>query len=73
MYHALGSRRIYIGIRWESQQERDREMGGYTSAISGQQPGKHVPFARQQILNNAKVGLQQWKSCVFYVVRADRL
>jgi hypothetical protein len=27
-----------------------------------------TPVARQQILNNATVGLQQWKSCLFYVV-----
>jgi hypothetical protein len=34
---------------------------------------KHVPVARQQIINNATVELQQWKSCVFYVVRAEML
>jgi hypothetical protein len=33
---------------------------------------EHVPVARQQIINNAKVGLQ-WKSCVFYVVRVEML
>jgi hypothetical protein len=49
------------------------EIGGYTKAVSGQRLVKHVPVARQQILNNATVGLQQWKSCVFYVVRAERL
>jgi hypothetical protein len=38
-----------------------------------QRLGKHIPVAKQQILNNAVVGLQQWKSCVFYVVRAERL
>jgi hypothetical protein len=38
-----------------------------------QQLGKHVPVVRQQILNNAVDGLQQWKSCVFYVVRAESL
>jgi hypothetical protein len=32
---------------------------------------KHVPFARQQILNNATAGPQQWKVC-FYQVRAAR-
>jgi hypothetical protein len=26
--------------------------------------GKHVYVARQQILNNEIVGVQQWKSCV---------
>jgi hypothetical protein len=31
------------------------------AAVSGQRLGKHVPVARQQILNNATVGLQQWK------------
>jgi hypothetical protein len=33
----------------------DREMGGYTRAVYGQRLGKHVPVARQQILNNATV------------------
>jgi hypothetical protein len=32
-----------------------------------------TPVDRQQILNNATVGLQQWKSCVFYFVHAERL
>jgi hypothetical protein len=40
----------------------DREMGGYTRSVSGQRLGKHVPVAMQQILNNATIGLQQWKS-----------
>jgi hypothetical protein len=35
--------------------------------------GKHVPVARQQILNNATVGPQQWKSCGFCVSHADML
>jgi hypothetical protein len=48
-------------------------MDGYTKAVSGQRLGKYVPVARQQILNNATVELQQWKSCVFYVVRVERL
>jgi hypothetical protein len=48
-------------------------MGGYTRVVSGQRLGKHVPVARQQILNNATVTLQQWKMCVFCVVRAERL
>jgi hypothetical protein len=47
-------------------------MGGYTSNIPGQWLGKHVPLARQQILNNATTG-QQWESCVYYVVRAEML
>jgi hypothetical protein len=51
----------------------DRVMGGYTRAISGQRFGKHVPVASKQIRNNATVGLQQWKSCVSYVVRAEIL
>jgi hypothetical protein len=38
-------------------------MDEYTVAVYGQRLG-------QQILNNATVGLQQWKSCVFYVVVA---
>jgi hypothetical protein len=42
-------------------------------AVYGQWHGKHFPFARHQILNNAAVGLQQWKSCVFYVVCAKML
>jgi ABC-type nitrate/sulfonate/bicarbonate transport system ATPase subunit len=29
-----------------------------------QRLGKHVPVVRQQILNNAAVGLQQWKQDV---------
>jgi hypothetical protein len=48
-------------------------MGEYTTAVSEQRFGKHVPIARQQILNNASVGLQQWKSCVFYMVGAEML
>jgi hypothetical protein len=48
-------------------------MGGYKRAVSGQRLGKHVPTARQQILNNATVVLQKWKICVFYVVRAEML
>jgi hypothetical protein len=32
-----------------------------------------TPIARQQILNNATVGLQQWKSCVYHAVRAEGL
>jgi hypothetical protein len=43
----------------------DREIGGYTRPISGQRLGKHAPIARQQILNNATVVLQQWKRDVF--------
>jgi hypothetical protein len=48
-------------------------MGGYTRAVSEQRLGKHIPVARQEIINNATVGLQQWMSCVFYVVIADML
>jgi hypothetical protein len=48
-------------------------MGGYTSAVSGQRLRKHVPIAKKQILNNATVGVQQGKSCVFYVVGAEML
>jgi hypothetical protein len=48
-------------------------MGRYTTPVSGQRLGKHVPVARQQILNNSKFGLQQWKSYVSYVVRAEML
>jgi hypothetical protein len=48
-------------------------MGEYTRAISEQQLSKDVLIARQQILSNATVGLQQWKSCVFYMVYAERL
>jgi hypothetical protein len=33
----------------------DHEMGGYTVAVSGHWLGKHVPVARQKILNNAAV------------------
>jgi hypothetical protein len=48
-------------------------MEGYTRAVSEQRIVKHVSVARQKILNNAKVGLQQWECRVFYVVRADML
>jgi hypothetical protein len=51
----------------------DREMGGYTRAVSGHRLGKHVPVAKQQRLNNVTAELQQWKSCVLYVVSAERL
>jgi hypothetical protein len=33
----------------------------------------HVIVARQQIFNNATDGQKQWKSCVFYMVRAEML
>jgi hypothetical protein len=39
-------------------------MDGYTRAFPQQRLGKHFPVARQHILNNATVGLQQWKNCV---------
>jgi hypothetical protein len=48
-------------------------MGGYTGPVSEQLLGKHIIVARQHILNNATDGLQEWKSCVFYVVRAEIL
>jgi hypothetical protein len=48
-------------------------MGGYTRPVFGQQLNKNVRVARQQILNNATVEFQQYKSFVFYVVRAERL
>jgi hypothetical protein len=48
-------------------------MGGYTRAVPGQWLGKHVLVSRKQILNNATVGLKQWKRVVFYVVRAEML
>jgi hypothetical protein len=51
----------------------DYEMGGYIRAVSGQPLSEHIPIARQQILNNATVGLQQGKNCVFYVVGAKML
>jgi hypothetical protein len=44
----------------------DREMGGYTRAVSGQQLGKHVVVGRQQILNNATVGRNN-RRAVFYM------
>jgi hypothetical protein len=31
---------------------------------------KHVPIARQQILNSTIVGLQQWKICVLALTLA---
>jgi hypothetical protein len=48
-------------------------MSGYNRDVSGQRLGKHIPVARQQILNNITIVLQQWKGCVFYVVRAEML
>jgi hypothetical protein len=46
-------------------------MGRYTRAVSGERICKHISIARQQILNNETVGLQQWKSFVFYVMHAE--
>jgi hypothetical protein len=37
-------------------------MDRYTRSVSRQQLSKCVPVAKQQILDNATVGLQ-WKSC----------
>jgi hypothetical protein len=51
----------------------ERNMGGYTRVVSGQRLGKHFPIATQYIFINATVGLQQWKTRVFYVVRAEKL
>jgi hypothetical protein len=48
-------------------------MGGYARAVSGHQLGKHVPIARQQILNIATVGPHRWKSYVFYMVRVKMI
>jgi hypothetical protein len=48
-------------------------MAGYTRAISGQRLRKHLSVAKQHIFNNATVGLQQWKSSIFYVIRAEIL
>jgi hypothetical protein len=48
-------------------------MGGYTRAVSEHRLCKHITVARQQIFNNATVRLQKWKSCIFYVVRAEML
>jgi hypothetical protein len=51
------------------------ENGSETAFVSRQMPRNNgtTPVARQQIVNNAIVGLQQWKSYVFYVVRAEEL
>jgi hypothetical protein len=62
---------IYILQRVHPLLCNDREMDRYTRAISGQRLRKHIPVARQQIINNARVGLQQ--SCLFYVVRTEML
>jgi hypothetical protein len=51
----------------------DREMGRYTREVSGQRLGKHVPAARKQFPDIATVGLQQWMSYIFYVVRVEKL
>jgi hypothetical protein len=39
---------------------------------NGRDENDRTPVSRQQIINNATVG-PQWKSCVFYVVRAEGL
>jgi hypothetical protein len=64
--------RLNTIILWriDSLLSNDHEMGGYTRAVSGKRLGKHVPVARQQIINNAAVGRNN-RSCVFYVVRAE--
>jgi hypothetical protein len=51
----------------------DREKGGYTRAVSWNRLCKHVPVARQQIINNATVGPQQWKRSVFCAARVEVL
>jgi hypothetical protein len=48
-------------------------MDGYTRAVSGQRLCKHVPVARQQILNIATTKLQQWKNDIVYLIRAEML
>jgi hypothetical protein len=40
-------------------------MGGYSKVVSGQLLGKHVPVAKQQILNNATIGLQTMEELCF--------
>jgi hypothetical protein len=44
-------------ILQHAEQCNDHKMGGYTRAVSGQQLDKHVPTAKQQILNNSTAGL----------------
>jgi hypothetical protein len=41
--------------------------------VPWQQLSKHVPVAKQQILNNSTVGLQQYKEGVFYAVCSEML
>jgi hypothetical protein len=48
-------------------------MGENIRAVSEKRLSKRVPVAKQQMLNNATVGLQQWNSYVLYVVRAEML
>lgn len=50
-----------------------RPRDGYTRPVSEQRLNKHIPITRQQNLNNTTVEFQQWKSCVSYVVRVQRL
>jgi hypothetical protein len=50
--------------------QRSRD-GRIYQTFSGQRLGKHVSVAMEQILNNATFGLQQGKSLVFCVVRAE--
>jgi hypothetical protein len=49
----------YLAYRAVAMQRR--AIGEYTRHVSRQRLGKHVPVARQQILNNATVGLRQRK------------
>jgi hypothetical protein len=57
---------IFYNILWRIEPLlcNDHEMGGYTSPVPGQRLSKHVPIARQQILNNTTAVLQQWKGGV---------
>jgi hypothetical protein len=48
-------------------------MDRYTRDICGEWLGKHITVATQQIFNNATVGLQQGKSSVFDMIRAEML
>jgi hypothetical protein len=47
-------------------------MDGYTRAVCGQQLGKHVPVASQQISKIATVGYNNERA-VSYMIRAEIL
>jgi hypothetical protein len=79
--HEWGSRKVFkdnhsaVCMTWVAcravAMQRPRR-GVYTRSVSGQRFGKHVPVARQQIVNNSILGLKQMKElCFLCVPRRD--